>query len=68
MITDQNATPKTLPPWRPACNGVGKRPYFLYRGDTVSWIDRWYFNTAGDLVRYKNNDTAQRAADRLNRP
>ncbi len=68
LAVQRKQAAESMPPWRPANNGAGERPYFLYRGDSVPWIDRWYFNTAGDLVRYKNHKTAQRAADRLNRP
>jgi len=61
----------TLPPWRPASNGAGKRHWFLYRDGTdqsVPLADRYHYSAAGTLVRYASADAAQRAADRLNTP
>jgi hypothetical protein len=60
-----------LPPWQPAVNGTGKRPWFLARGSGAEFhripvADRYHFSARGDLVRYANLESAQRAADKLN--
>jgi hypothetical protein len=60
-----------LPPWRTACNGGGKRIWFLIRGsglesDRIPVRDRYRYNSRGDLIRYASRETALRAATRLN--
>jgi hypothetical protein len=61
----------TLPPWRPANNGTGKRIWFLLRDgcetdQSIPLADRYHYGRNGNLVRYASQATAQRAADRLN--
>lgn len=61
----------TLPPWRPASDGAGKRPWFLTRyegndGQSVPLEDRYHFDSRGVLIRYASMDSAQRAAGKLN--
>lgn len=61
-----------LPPWEPANNGTGKRIWFLIRGrglesDRVPINDRYHTDVKGDLIRYKSSETAQKAADKLNK-
>jgi hypothetical protein len=59
----------TLPPWRPASNGAGKRRWFLYRdgtGPNTPLADRYHYSAGGILVRYASMETAQHAADKLN--
>lgn len=60
-----------LPPWRPACNGAGARPWFVARGegaefDRIPVRDRYHFAQNGNLVRYASRESAQRAAGKLN--
>jgi hypothetical protein len=60
----------TLPPWRPASNGSGKRMWFLIRdgaGSDIPLEDRYHYSEkTGNLIRYASADGAQRAADKLN--
>lgn len=63
-----------LPPWRPASDGAGTRPWFLTRYDdedpaaaAIPAEDRYRYSAAGVLVRYASEDAAQRAARRLNK-
>jgi hypothetical protein len=60
-----------LPPWRPACNGAGKRAWFLARGygtegDRLPLADRYHFSAAGTLVRYASEAAARSAAAKMN--
>ena len=60
-----------LPPWRPVSSGTGSRPWYLcrYSGEDdprVPGYDRYHFAGNGNLVRYASQDSAQRAADKLN--
>jgi hypothetical protein len=60
-----------LPPWRPASNGAGSRPWFLcrYSGHddmSVPLEDRYQFGAADTLIRYGSHEAARRAADKLN--
>lgn len=60
-----------LPPWRPAVNGAGARPWFVARGqgaehDRLPILDRYHFRADGQLRRYATEAGAQRAADKLN--
>jgi hypothetical protein len=59
----------TLPPWTPGVNGTSKRPWFLIRGhsDLVPLRSRYHTGPSGKLVRFASYETAQRAADRLNK-
>jgi hypothetical protein len=52
--------------WQPAVNGNGKHPWFLWR-DVPGVGERNYWSKKGTLVRYATRESAQRAADRLNR-
>jgi hypothetical protein len=60
----------TLPPWRPASDGAGRRPWFLARYDagdeSVPLEDRYRFGSRGVLIRYASMDSACRAAGKLN--
>jgi hypothetical protein len=60
-----------LTPWKPYNNGAGKRPWFLARSgpdsDSIPLEDRYHYNAAGNLVRYASIESAQRAADKLNK-
>jgi hypothetical protein len=59
------------PAWRPASNGAHKHHWFLIRGlgaesDRVPLRERYHVNSRGDLIWYKNYQTALAAAGRLN--
>lgn len=55
-------------PWEPGVNGAGKRPWFLIRRDeTIPIPLRYHYNANGYLIKYASHQSAQRAADRLNR-
>jgi hypothetical protein len=61
-----------LPPWVPANNGTSQRRWFLTRGygtdsDIVPLRARCHTGPSGTVVRYASMETAQRAADKLNR-
>jgi hypothetical protein len=61
-----------LPPWVPVNNGTSKRRWFLTRGygtdsDIVPLRARCHTGPSGTVVRYASIETAQRAADKLNR-
>jgi hypothetical protein len=63
--------PEPLPEWTAACNGAGKRSWFLVRGtgvdfDRVPVSQRYFYGASGQLVRYASCQSAQRAADVLN--
>lgn len=67
---DAGVSPE-LPPWQPASNGSGKRTWFLLRSgaetdDSLPLEDRYRYGANGNLVRYANAASAQRAADKLN--
>jgi hypothetical protein len=57
-----------ISPWEPVNNGAGKRTWFLTRRDeSIPITGRFHFSSRGSLVRYASGETAQRAADKLNR-
>lgn len=63
--------PPVLPPWRPAVNGTGRRPWFVCRGwgtesDSVPTAERYHYSPAGKLVRYATVEAAAAAAHKLN--
>jgi hypothetical protein len=53
--------------WEPACNGGGKRMWFLIRKYAASIEVRYHYNSGGDLIRYANHKTAGLAANKLNK-
>jgi hypothetical protein len=53
--------------WETACNGGGKRIWFLIRKYAAPIEVRYHYNRRGDLIRYANHETAGLAADKLNR-
>lgn len=55
-------------PWRPACNGASKRPYFVIRETYGGANSEYHLGANGYLVRYGSYEAAKRAADRLNKP
>jgi hypothetical protein len=62
---------QSLPAWRPANDGSGKRMWFLTRysghdDPSVPLEDRYHYGANGNLVRYASHGAAQRAADKLN--
>lgn len=71
MLGTREQAGYTLPAWRAAVNGTSKRPWFLIRGwgtesDSVPLAERYLYDVSGQLVRFASNETAQRAADRMN--
>lgn len=63
--------PEPLPAWRPAVNGTGRAPWFLYRGwgeeaERVPLDERYYLKGNGQLCRFTTRENAQKVADRLN--
>lgn len=58
---------RTPLPWRPACNGAGKRAWFVCRRLHAETQRLGYHESAsGDLVRFASMEAAQRRADQLN--
>ena len=63
--------PEPLPAWRPAVNGTGRAPWFLYRGwgeeaERVPLDERYYLKGNGKLCRFTTRENAQKVADKLN--
>jgi hypothetical protein len=61
-----------LPPWRPASDSTGTRPWFLCRysgedDERVPLADRYHFSGAGTLIRYASEGAAERMAVKLNK-
>ena len=72
IIVGTLAMAGVLPPWVTGVNGNSKRAWFLHRahgneGNLVPLRQRYYCGKGGDLVRYASHETAQRAADKLNK-
>lgn len=60
-----------MPDWKPANNGAGKHPWFLIRGawagTYIPLSEQYHINKRGELIRYKDYETAKRRADKLNK-
>lgn len=60
-----------LPPWMPKNGSIGARTWFLSRYHTTEpsiplW-HRYHYGANGSVVRYSSKESAQRAADKLNK-
>src|SRR5580658_9731895 len=60
---------RALPPWQPASDATWDDRWFLCHGKTADQMpfrDRYHFDAGGDLIWYASQDTAARAARRMN--
>lgn len=71
FFMDAAALREHLPPWGPAVNGTGERPWFVARGqgaefDHVPISERYHVRADGQLKRFASQQAAQAVARALN--
>lgn len=52
--------------WSPACNGAGKRNWFVTKREAVQGEEAYEYTASGAVKRYASHEQAQKVADKLN--